>query len=503
MRRLFLTLLALSLSGCSAATPARRQQWLDMFARSYFPGRSGQVFVVFREGDIVSSRDPLYKFMHGSPWDYDTHIPILFHGAPFVRRGTWREPATQQDVAPTLAALLGTPMPATCTGRVLEQALAGVTARPRIALLLVLDWMRADYLDTYAHVLPTLTRLRDEGAWFPEARINALPTVTAVGHATLGTGTDPRIHGITVNNLFNRSTGRPQSAYDGLDPDELMALTLADAWSLATDGEALIIGQGGAMRAVAGLVGHGACLINGPPVLAASYDVDTSGWETNPSCYRMSAALVPLRGRDVWDPEGDDPPDEFAANEKRFRASRRYLDFEAEALLAVMDHEALGADDVTDLVLVNLKGPDATGHAFGPDSPEMEATLADLDRQLGRILALLDAKAGPGRSVVAVTADHGMPGEPAPGRRHDTDEIVALIDGRFDPSGPGIVQYYDDPGNSQIYVDAARVRALGSSLEDVARWLESLDFVAAAFSEAEVRAAQAGLDRLAQGTPRR
>ena len=46
-----------------------------MFARGYFPGRSGQVFVVPKQGWFVTSRDPLYRFMHGSPWDYDTRIP--------------------------------------------------------------------------------------------------------------------------------------------------------------------------------------------------------------------------------------------------------------------------------------------------------------------------------------------------------------------------------------------------------------------------------------------
>ena len=42
-----------------------RQRWLDMFARGYFPGRSGQIFIVPREGDIITERDPLYVFMHG------------------------------------------------------------------------------------------------------------------------------------------------------------------------------------------------------------------------------------------------------------------------------------------------------------------------------------------------------------------------------------------------------------------------------------------------------
>src|SRR5690348_4019536 len=66
----------------ASSTPsALRQQWLDMFARGYFPGRSGQVFVVPKEKWFVTSHDPLYTFMHGSPWDYDTHIPVLFYGS--------------------------------------------------------------------------------------------------------------------------------------------------------------------------------------------------------------------------------------------------------------------------------------------------------------------------------------------------------------------------------------------------------------------------------------
>ena len=129
--------------------------------------------------------------------------------------------------------------------------------------MFVLDGARADYFDTYASVMPTLTRLRREGAWFGNAHVTSVPTLTAVGHANLGTGAEPRIHGLAVNNLYNRVTGKAQEAYLGLDPGEMMALTLADVWNIETDGKAIIIGQGGAIRATAGLVGHGACLLNG------------------------------------------------------------------------------------------------------------------------------------------------------------------------------------------------------------------------------------------------
>ena len=78
-----------------AATPLR-QQWLDMFARGYFPGRSGQVFVVPKQGRFVTSHDPLYTFMHGSPWEYDTHIPLLLYGAPFVKAANSAHPQSSR-----------------------------------------------------------------------------------------------------------------------------------------------------------------------------------------------------------------------------------------------------------------------------------------------------------------------------------------------------------------------------------------------------------------------
>ena len=84
-RLLSLLVLTIAANACGAATPPKvaasssantaREAWLDAFARGYFPGRSGQIFIVPREGDFIVDRDPLYAFMHGSPWPYDTHIP--------------------------------------------------------------------------------------------------------------------------------------------------------------------------------------------------------------------------------------------------------------------------------------------------------------------------------------------------------------------------------------------------------------------------------------------
>ncbi|MGH9783057.1 MAG: hypothetical protein ACRD88_02635, partial [Terriglobia bacterium] len=102
----------------SPAARETRQRFLEMFARTYFPGRSGQLAIVPREGDIITRPGEDVPFMHGSPWSYDGAIPLMFAG-PAVKAGEYKMPARQQDVAPTLAAALGMRMPATATGHVL------------------------------------------------------------------------------------------------------------------------------------------------------------------------------------------------------------------------------------------------------------------------------------------------------------------------------------------------------------------------------------------------
>jgi predicted AlkP superfamily pyrophosphatase or phosphodiesterase len=480
-------------SSAARAAPAADADWLNMFARGYFPGRSGQIFFVPHEGDFLVDKDPLYSFMHGSPWPYDTHLPLLFHGKAFVRAGTFTDAVAQQDVAPTLASLIGIAPPATTTGRTLTAALLDAASRPRVAALIVLDGMRVDYFDTYAEVMPTLGRLRKEGAWFANARATSMPTATSIGHATLGTGTDPRIHGLVVNRLFNRVTGKSQESYNALDPGELLALTLADVWNLATDGRAVIVGQGGAIRAAAGLVGHGACLVNARKTIAASYSTRDAGWETNAACYAMSPALEMINGARYWQEAGGSWLGHDIASPARFRASALFQRFEGDALAAVLEQEPIGADEVTDLVLVNIKSPDYVSHAYGPASPELRETLGELDRQLARAVQMLEKKAGPDRLVLAITADHGMPGEPAPPRRRiQVGEVVAALDQQFSKGGASVVDFFGDPANAQIHMDVARLKELGVSLDDVAAFLRA-KFFAAVHTEDEVRRAQSEL----------
>ncbi len=82
-----------------------------------------------RSGDVILVTEPLAIFWrhstgttHGSPYSYDTHVPLLLFGPP-IRSGTYATPCSPADLVPTLAAVLGIEVPTGVTGRVLNEAL--------------------------------------------------------------------------------------------------------------------------------------------------------------------------------------------------------------------------------------------------------------------------------------------------------------------------------------------------------------------------------------------
>jgi len=477
---------------------AARQRFLEMFARAYYPGRTGQLLIVPRDGDFITRPDPNYAYMHGSPWAYDVSIPLMFAG-PAVRTGVYSIPVVQQDVAPTLAAALGVQMPPTATGHVLT-VLRTDFARPRVVMLLVLDGMRRDYFDRYAASMPTLTAIRQHSAWFNQARVNFLPTNTAVGHSTISTGTDPRVHGITGVSVYDRTHRQRHDMFAKGMPQDLMALTLADVWQLATAGRSIILAQGSIDRAATPLAGHGACQLNGAPVVLASYDQQTGNWSTNPDCFRLPAYLKDRNARTLWPASGEWMRHKIDSTAE-VRYSGLFPAFEAEAMAAMIEHEPVGEDNVPDLILLNYKGADFVGHKHGPDSNELRVTLGEMDRQLTRMLGALREKVG-NNYLLAVTADHGMPPEPSsPDRRHLAPAIIDLLHQKFDPAAKQLITSFE-PENCQIFVDEHRLSDLGLTLRDLAHFLESQPFLFAVFTNDDVRRAADALKPVTPPTRR-
>ena len=78
--------------------------------------RSGDVFIVFEPNWFINDFDGLtVAATHGSPWNYDTHVPIVFAGAGLKPMIVDRRVHTV-DIAPTLSAVLGIKPPSGSVG---------------------------------------------------------------------------------------------------------------------------------------------------------------------------------------------------------------------------------------------------------------------------------------------------------------------------------------------------------------------------------------------------
>ena len=83
--------------------------------------------------------------------------------------------------------------------------LSAAESAPKLVVVIVVDQMRADYIERFHDDWSSgLRRLVDDGAWFTRAAYPYLTTVTCAGHATIGTGAYPHVHGVFANTWFDR-----------------------------------------------------------------------------------------------------------------------------------------------------------------------------------------------------------------------------------------------------------------------------------------------------------
>ena len=91
-----------------------------MAQRAFYPGRSGDLVLIADAFNVLG--DATDGANHGSPYSYDTHVPLIMMG-PGIRPGRHLQAATPMDIAPTLATLLGIQQPSNASGRILLEAL--------------------------------------------------------------------------------------------------------------------------------------------------------------------------------------------------------------------------------------------------------------------------------------------------------------------------------------------------------------------------------------------
>jgi len=99
--------------------------------RNYNPKRSGDIYVVFKPHWFVNDFDGLtVASTHGSPWRYDTFVPIVFAGHQISHQSVFQRVETV-DAAPTLCAYLGIKGPSGATGGPLVEVLSAKQSKDR------------------------------------------------------------------------------------------------------------------------------------------------------------------------------------------------------------------------------------------------------------------------------------------------------------------------------------------------------------------------------------
>lgn len=328
---------------------------------------------------------------------------------------------------------------------------------PTLVTLVVIDQLRGDLLARYDSLFTGgLRRLLDDGRVFPGSHHAHAVTQTAPGHATLATGTFPSRHGIVANDFWVAGpdsglveeyaladTLSPLVGFPGLEgrsPANLERDGLAD-WVLASHVDARVLSVSKKDRSAIALGGRR----SGERVhvywmnvrarrfaTSAFYRDRYPGWVERFNRERMPRLL----GDTLWESGASRAarslarPDSSAfeydgvhtafphrisdagESETARAAWPEDTPFPDRAVLELVrtgvDSLALGQRGVVDYLGVAFSQTDYIGHEYGPRSQEQLDNLLRLDRILGELMDFLDARIGPGRWILGLSADHGV-----------------------------------------------------------------------------------------------
>ena len=301
----------------------------------------------------------------------------------------------------------------------------------RLVVLLVIDqWPEWAFEAKRPALTGGFARLLREGEWHVGQHPSAA-TITATGHALLGTGEPPYRSGILANEWWHRDLARQLKATEAEDG------TMSVKW-LRVPGlaDALAAGHTGGKAVSVSLKDRAAILPLGHAGTAIWYDARRVAWTSlaPPPWLAAWNAAQPIAAHlhDVWTPLPETPglarvpdaaPGEIgimglgptfphALDATSNPAAAIFAapvgnDLVFDTATEAIDREHLGAGLHPDLLILSLSAHDYIGHGWGQESWESWDTVLRLDRRLDRFLSDLDAKVGAGRWAMIATSDHG------------------------------------------------------------------------------------------------
>ncbi len=359
---------------------------------------------------------------------------------------------------------------------------------PRLVLLVAVDQMRYDYLPRFASGFTGgLHRLMRDGAYFTNANLGHYPSVTAVGHSSMLTGALPSISGIVGNDWYDRRSKKTVTSVDdpgtkllgageatGSSPHRLRVSTVGDELKMARPGSR-VVGISFKDRSAILMVGRMADdalwwdHATGAFVSSTWYGPELPKWAATFNAGRPADAWLGKEWRETG--PGGTPGPVLAklpgAPGKAYYDALYNTSFATDLLVslaqAALEGEQLGRRGGTDVLALSFSCNDGVGHDKGPHSADIREITVSTDKALGRLLDAIDRTVGLARTVVVLTADHGVAPVPEqmaqwkmPGGRFSRAALEkAVTDALEKAYGPGA--WLESRAGSGLYLNQALI----------------------------------------------
>jgi Type I phosphodiesterase / nucleotide pyrophosphatase len=426
--------------------------------------RGAQLSFIPKEPNFVGSGLP-----HVGPWDYIQTVPMLWYGPGIIKaQKPIGRPVTSADIAPTEAEILkfdGFDAP---DGEPMSEALEPTDGRPVPKLLVTMVWDAGgmNVLQAHPKSWPFLKSLMPKGSFFSDMTVGSSPTSTAQIHATIGTGSFPRDHGIVGHNM--NVAGTITGPWNK-GPAFLVEPTLADVYDEAMNNEP-VVGLVATVDIHFGMLGHGSFFGGGDRDIALTRSViggttlTDEGFEWNLPERVAPYYRLPNYANDVKGFEGD----VTAVDQADGKLDGKWRDNDIEELLQGFDTPAR----TPYLLFLNFKEIDFVSHVWSMNSPEMDDAVVAQDAALKHLVTMLNTEVGKGNWVMALTADHASMPDPAVsgGYQISSGPMQEMINTKFDDDGDS-TKIVDLMQPSQAFLNLDELEQNGYTVDDVARYV--------------------------------
>jgi predicted AlkP superfamily pyrophosphatase or phosphodiesterase len=397
---------------------------------------------------------------------------------------------------------------------------------PKLVVGIVIDQMRYDYLTRFSDRYGDggFKRLLKNGFSIENAQYNYIPTYTAVGHASIYTGTTPDNHGIISNNWYdkflkksiycvddnNYKTLGNSSIAGKKSPNRMYVTTVTDQLHLAQNMKGKTIGIALKDRSAilpAGHTANAAYWFNGElngQWISSSYFMESlpkwvtdfnnsekaenylkNPWETLYDINTYTNSIVDdniFEGKFTGETRTSFPHDipNLIAKNGNFDILKGIPagnSFTADFAKTAIIEEKLGKGKYTDFLAISFSSTDYVGHQFGPTSVEVEDTYLRLDKDLADLLSFLDQQVGENKYTVFLTADHAAVDIPSylqsikiPAHYLNTKKFkksILEITKKYFNS----VELIENVSNYQIFLNKSKIESLGLNKNRVAEKL--------------------------------